>query len=287
MKNFVIALLGLGASFVLPAFGSELPVHCPNDTAKASRILQTLRAEKGRRAGELMAMAALSLEGAGADTYYRTDSVGTLRINLESFTPLTFVENVIALTKAANYPGVSDWRTFGREFENIACRRGENTGFPSVMFHGADWISDNIARGNIVELTENYEGAVANTKSLDEMTRKRADFAALSDSTTFETVRMTEMGFRTHRIPMLKKETIKKKEIREDLRDGDIILLVSNPDGHDIYDMGIVTIEDGAPYFVHVSPYSHTVVKEKDELGRYMNLVTKYFKGYRLLRIKE
>ena len=275
----MVMMAGLAAS------ARELPVHCPEDTVKINSILAALKASGGT-AADRMVLAAEALVGAGLDDYYATDSVAALRINVDSFTPLMFVNNVVALAKASDNPGVVDWHTFAREFEDISTRRGEFTGFPSIMYHSSDWIGDNMARGNIVELTENYPGVVARTKSLDEMTRMRKDFAALADSATFESVRMTEMGFRTHRVPSLKKETIKKKELTADLQNGDIILLVPNRDGIDIYDMGILKIEDGALRFIHLDPRSKQVVKESEDLARYMGLMTKYFQGYRILRLR-
>lgn len=283
MKHTFV-LLGLLLAF-LPC-AAELPRHCGQDEARLAGIVERLKAEKRTR-GENLALAASLLQGAGEDSYYMADSVGTLRVNLDSFSPLMFVNSVIALVKTADNPSGTDIAVFSRQLEDIVCRRGENHGFPSVMFHTSDWIGDNISRGNISELTEDYAGVVARTKSLDEMTRKRSDFAALADSAVFEQVRMTEMGFRTHRIPTLKKETVKKREVLEDLRDGDIILLVPNRDGIDMYDIGFVKMEEGVPHFIHLSPQTHTVVTEKDDLGRYMALVTKYFQGYRILRVKD
>lgn len=271
---------------VILSHSARLSVANDADSRKVNEILEKLQ-NSGMKINERMVMAANELKGAGEDDYYHTDSVGVLRINVSSFTPLMFVNNVIALAKASENNLKVDGQTFARELENISCRRGENNGFPSIMYHTSDWIGDNIARGNITELTENYAGVVARTKSLDEMTRKKNNFAALKDSATFESVRMTEMGFRTHRVPSLKKETIKKKEVIEDLQDGDIIILVPNRDGIDIYDMGIVTMENGLPYFIHLSPQQHSVVKEKEDLSRYMALVTKYFQGYRILRIRD
>lgn len=280
----IILIVALLAAFASSA--SVLPSHCDGDSQKISGILSLLR-ESGANRGDRMVMAAEALAGAGADDYYSADSVASLRLNVDSFTPLMFVNNVIALAKASEHPGLVDVNSFSSELQDIACRRGENKGFPSIMYHSSDWLGDNISRGNLRELTEDYAGMVARTKSLDEMTRRRSDFAALSDSATFETVRMTEMGFRTHRIPTLKKETIKKKEVLEDLRNGDIIILVPNRDGIDIYDMGIISMDNGLPYLIHLSPQTHTVVKEKEDLARYMGLVTKHFQGYRIIRVKD
>lgn len=283
MKRIISAVFLL---LVLVLNARGIPVHCQEDTVKINGILFSL-AQSDNSVGSRVSEAALLLAGAGEDDYYRTDSIGNLRLNVDSFTPLMFVNTAIALAKASQLPGKTDWNVFASELENIACRRGVNSGFPSIMYHSSDWIVDNVSRGNIIELTENYSGMVAHTKSLDDMTRNRNRFAALADSATFENVRMTEMGFRTHRIPALKKETIKKKEIIDDLRDGDIIILVPNQDGIDIYDMGIVKFVDDVPHLIHLSPQSHTVTIENESLERYFALMTKYFKGYRLIRVKE
>lgn len=281
MKKLLL-LCSLFFSFNLIA--GSLPLHCEEESGKVSELIGKLKSAN-IPFGDKLVLAAKSLEGSGVDDYYSRDSLATLRINLESFTPLMFINNVIALVKTAESPGNPDINVFSSQFEDISCRRGENKGFPSIMYHASDWIGDNVARGNVTELTENYAGVVARTKSLDEMTRKREDFAALADSATFETVRMTEMGFRTHRIPSLKKETIKKKEIIEDLENGDIILLVPNRDGIDIYDMGIVSKTEDGVHLIHLSPNDRKIVEEKEDIARYLGLMTKYFQGYRILRV--
>lgn len=270
----------------LIAVSREIPTANQDDIDKINNILEKLQGSR-KTEGEKMVYAALELIGSEEDDYYSVDSIGELRANMQRYSPLMFINTVIALTKAAEFPGKSDWHLFLKELEDVSCRRGENKGFPSIMYHTSDWIGDNISRGKIIELTENYNGVVARTKSLDEMTRKRNNYAALSDSNTFETVRMIEMGFRTHRIPALKKETIKKKEINDDLRNGDIIIFVPNRDGIDMYDIGIVAIENDAPHLIHLSPQTHKIVKEEDDIARYMALMTKYFQGYRILRLKD
>ena len=283
MKRFLLFLL---AAYSFYCFATDPTAHCNEDASKVDEILSRLKSSDLPIEKRIILIAE-EFEGSPQDDYYTTDSVASLRMNIDSFSPLMFVNNVIAIAKASDAPGSPDWNTFWKEFENISCRRGENKGFPSIMYHTSDWIGDNIARGNIIELTENYAGVVDRTKSLDEMTRKRGNYAVLSDSATFETVRMTEMGFRTHRVASLKKETIKKKDLQNDLQDGDIIILVPNRDGIDCYDIGFLKFEDGIPFLIHVSPKTHTVVKEKDDLVRYMSQMTKYFQGYRLLRIKD
>ena len=291
MKIKIPFLLGIIALFSLRAQGVDMHnpnAHCPEDTLKVNQIIRQLQAAASPSLGDRVVEAARALAGAGEDDYYTADSTATLRINVDTFTPLMFVNTAVALAKASQRQGYSDWRNMATALESIALRRGEDQGYPSIMYHTSDWIIDNTNRGNLREITEDYRGGVVDrTKSLDEMTRYRKNFAALADSADFEKVRMTEMGFRTHRIPTLKKETIKKREILDDLQNGDIVILVPSRDGVDWWDIGIVEIKDGEPYLIHLSPAQHQVVEEKESLLKYMPLMTKYFQGYRIVRLKE
>lgn len=261
-------------------------MHCAEDTVRVNALIGDLRQNR-TTLGEEIVYAAESFVGCPADDYYRTDTLADLRINLDSFTPLMLVNNSIALARAARTPGMADWRPFTSELEKIACRKGEDKGFPSIMYHTSDWIGDNSARGNVREFTEDFAGVEVRTKSLDEMTRNRNNYAVLSDSSAFETVRMTEMGFRTHRIPTLKREAIKKKEIVEDLQAGDILILVPYGEGKDFYDLGIITLEQDGPHLIHLSPQTHKVEKEAEPLARYLGPLAKYYQGIRLVRVKD
>lgn len=288
MKRYFLLLLSF-IFFVPAGFAinfSSPPTANSSDTIVAQELVMEL-ASGDMLFGERIVRAAESFIGKPSDDYYMKDSTAVLRINLESATPLMLVNNAIALAKASQSPGNPSWRNFVSSFQDISCRKGEDEGFPSIMYHTSDWINDNSFRGNLKELTENFSGNIDKMKSLDEMTRYRNKFAALHDSLTFEKVRMTEMGFRTHRVPVLKKETIKNKDVQEDLKDGDIIILVPNRDGIDMYDMGIVVIRNDGPHLIHVHPQTNVIEETPDNLMRYFPLMTKYFQGYRIIRPLE
>lgn len=285
-KITVLLFLSMIFTSVMSAQSPSAPaVATPSDTVKAGEIVNSLAAS-GRPLGERITMAASQLVGSGYDDYYTTDSIASLRLNLSEFTPMTFINTVMALAKASAATTRPGWRDVARLQREYSCRRGNDKGFASIMYHSSDWINDNIFRGNVKELTDKYSGVVSRTKSLDEMTRFRNRFAALADSATFEAVRMTEMGFRTHRVPTLKKETVTKREITEDMQEGDILVMVTNRDGFDCYDIGFTTLRDNGPHLIHLSPVSKTVVEEAETLDRYFKLMTKYFQGYRLIRIQ-
>ncbi|MDE5843075.1 MAG: DUF1460 domain-containing protein [Muribaculaceae bacterium] len=268
----------------------EYSFHCEKDTAEVrmfltENIVGGSGATEARRKREAMMMrVAEAFKGRGADKWIYADSLATLRINLDEFTPLSFVNTVLAMGETAQNPR-GGWRSFGEELKKFSCRQGEDAGFGSLMWHVSDWSGDNIYRGNLKELTENYDGARSMTLSLDYLTRNRDEFAALKNPELYEEVRMIEMGFRNHKIPYLPRQAAGNKEILEDMRNGDIIALVNDKSGSDTYAVGVVVIRGDGPHLIHFDPKAGVVVEEAEPLKRYMNKEAKYIKGFRWFRI--
>ena len=285
LKKLIIA----GALVLLGplAASATLPVHCEEDEARSVEILERLAAMRDAPRGMRIAVVAEMLAGAGADSYYYKDSIATLRLNVDTFTPMTFVNTVLALAKTSDAatPSIT---LLEDNLQNLACRRGENAGFPSIMWHSSEWILDNSYRDNLKEITENYQGTRSKLRSLDYLTRHRTEFAALADEQTYEKVKMQEFGFRNHRLPIIPRSYIGRKEIEEDLRDGDILVLVCNADGRDIYQIGFLKKgDDGEIHFIHYDPAQEKVMIEEEPLKRYFNLTQKHFGGFRWIRFLD
>lgn len=277
---------------VLPSFAmkGELARHCDKDAAELADILGALTSgdasgaavsqhEGGRRVAEVAEM----FIGRGADADYKTDSLAGLRLNVDTFTPMSFVNTALAIASASTTRMPSE-AVVEQKLQDYSCRRGENIGFASLMWHSSDWVLDNIYRDNLKELTESYAGARSKIKSLDYMSRHRDEFKALANEETFDKVKMLEWGFRNHRLPMLPKSAIGKKEVAQDMRDGDILILIANNDGEDIYQIGVVKNDEDGAHLIHFDPAKGMVVKEPEPMKRYFNLVSKYFSGFRWLR---
>lgn len=246
-----------------------------------AELLEIVKDEGGL--GKRMVMVAESLAGSGRDEYYTTDSIASLRLNVEAFTPMTFVNTVAAIAlnggdANGNALKVQD------DFVRLSSRMGEDKGFPSIMWHTSDWIADNIYRGNLKELTEIYIEPRSKNKSLDYLSRHREEYAALKDPEVYDKVRMTEMGFRTRRIPYLQRHDIKKKAIDEEIKDGDVIILVPNQDGVDMYEMGVAKREKDGIHLILFSNKQGQVEVTPEPLDRYMNSIAKYISGFRWVR---
>lgn len=288
MKHYTaFSCLILFMCFTIPGFSgfaSTLPFHCEKDSMEIRELIESLSSDPKSKRGDRILKAAESLYGKGADDSLTTDSLAGLRLNVDTFTPMSFVNTCIALAVASDTPGAS-WRTYSDKLKNFSCRKGENDGFVSLFYHTSDWIGDNIYRGNFTELTDRFQGARSKTMSLDYLTANRERFPALANPDAYDRVRMQEFGFRSHKVPFLPKQAISSKDVLEDLRDGDIVILISDKDRSDFFKFGIVKLEADGPHLIHFDEKQGKVVKESEPMKRYFNLMTKYFSGFRIVRV--
>ncbi len=279
MKKFIniISILILSS---LCAHAATVRHSCALDSLKGEELMTIAENTVGSHGDKIIAVAN-QLIGSPKGFDCENDSIGTSKLNFQNFTKSSFINSVLAVVKAteAPHPG---FHALEESWISLTRRRGEDNGFPSKLIYGADWIVDNIYRGNIKEMTELVSDGSFKTKSLDYVTRNRDKFPALKDSLAYDMMRMVEMGYKSHKIPHLKKQTLGKKDISGRLENGDIIMLLSPQIDFDVYDIGFIELRDGEPYFIHVTDQG--VVKEPDPLQRFFKLNNQFFYGYRILR---
>ncbi len=119
------------------------------------------------------------------------------------------------------------------------------------------------------------------------MTRHPDEYPALKNPAVLDKVRMAEMGYRSHRIPHLKKQSAGNKSLHELMNDGDIIMMLSNDVDFDLYDVGFVELVDGVPHLIHVTHDTGLVTVDPYPLQRLFKLENQHFYGYRWLRPQE
>ena len=260
-------------------------VHCEEDSLKVMEIISDV-SQKGGSLGERIVVAAPSLEGIPFAEASDNDSVATIMVNLHGLDRFEFLNNVIAIAKTSEKidPTFRDYVGF---YESLSRRKGEDTGFSSRLFYGADWIVDNVFRGNVKEMTEYLTGGGFKTKTFDYISRHSDEFPAMKDSATVEKIKMVEMGYRSHRIPHLKKQSAGNKSLHELMHDGDIIFMLAPEMDYDIYDIGIVEMKDGVPYLTHLPVNPGSVTSDPYPMARLFKLDNQHFYGYRWLRATE
>ncbi len=264
---------------------AAMRIHCSEDTVKVSRILEQLQTVQPKLGDRIVAAAEQLVDTPWA-TSADNDSIGTIVVNLHGFDRMGFVNTALALAKASLHH-VPVERQYELAYENYSRRKGEDDGFASQLFYGADWVVDNIYRGNLKDMTEYFGGGGFKAKTLDYMSRHEDEFPAMKSQEVKDKVQMIEMGYRSHRIPHLKKQSAGNKEIREMLADGDIIIMLSNEMDYDVYDIGIVKMKDGDPYLIHISHDTGKVEEDPYPMARLFKLESQHFYGYRWLRPEE
>ena len=259
--------------------------HCSADTSKVMGLVREFYSPGGDP-GEIAGKIAEALKETPYEEVVMNDSVGHILVKADGFDNITFLDMVSAIARLATSPGHKRINEFERELENISYRRGEDNGFPSKMIYISDWIVDNKARNNVKEITENYSDQFR-TKSLEKVSRNRDLYAALKDSSCYEGQKMVEMGFRTHKVPHLKREQASRKEITDEMRDGDIVVMLTSDPMTDALETGFVREREDGFHFIHPSVEAGKVVEEDEPLDRYIKRNAKRIYGWRWVRLSK
>lgn len=262
---------------------SKARYHCEADTAKVMRLVRE-NFSPGEDPGGKTGIVAEAFLGVPYEEVTMNDSAGNVNIRVDAFDNITFLDEVVALARLSTSPGHKRITELEKELENVSCRRGEDNGFSGKLLYFSDWAVDNKSRNNVKELTENYSDQFR-TKSLEKISRNRDSYAALRDSAVYEEQRMVEMGFRTHKVPHLKREQAAHKDVIAEMKDGDIIVLLTADPSTDALEIGFVRERADGFHFIHPSKEKGEVVEEKDTLDRYIKRNAKRTYGWRWLRL--
>lgn len=208
-----------------------------------------------------------------------------LSINVDEVDCTTFVEMVLALAYTVG-EGRNSWIDFIHNLERIRYRNGQLNGYGSRLHYISDWIIDNSHRGNIKEVSNIFPYHSYQIKSLDFMSRNREKYVALKDSAEFERIKNTEIGYRNHRFPYIKKENLRKKEVQSTFKEGDVVALTTNIDGLDVSHLGIITIINNMPHLLHASSTKGKVTIENKPLHETL-AKSRRNTGIRVIRLNQ
>lgn len=283
MNQFTKIFSILSAVLVFGFFSAHGGVryHCPEDSARVMGLVNTAKTQDNF--GDKIVAAAKAMQGIPLGKAADNDSIGTMVIRLDSLNQREFIYMALATAKTAEL-SVPTIRDFERNLESVSRRKGIDEGFPSQFLYGADWIVDNVYRGNLKEMTEYLDGGSYRTKTLDYVSRHPEQFPALADPEVADKIKVMEFGYRSHRIPHLKKQSIGNKIMKDLLQNGDIIIMSPMDPDFDIYDIGIVSFEKGEPTMIHISRETGEVTLDPYPLPRLFKIEGQFFYGYRWLR---
>lgn len=288
MKHIFTSILAFSLALIASAQVSSMPqVRFHNekeDTARITAILMDAEQQRLKSPGELVAYIGHIFIGTPYVGHTLEGEPELITVNVDELDCTTFVETVAALALTVSERRAS-WRDFVYNLERLRYRSGKLNGYPSRLHYNSDWAVDNIYRGNIKDVTTLLPRYSTVAKTLDFMTENADKYPALADSANLARMKDVELGFRLHKVPYIKTVDLSNKMIKDELRDGDIVALITKTKNLDASHMGIVVKKDGEPHLLHAS-YSNgkveiSAVTLADFMKRNHNLL-----GIRVFRLQ-
>ncbi len=264
---------------------SKFRFHCEKDTAEIEYILTTLSKLKDQPLNEIILEAAKHLEGRPYVGQTLEGDEERLVINVDGLDCVTFVENCFALAKTAE-AGSTSWRDHARNLEKLRYRNGQQQNFDSRLHYTSDWISDNIMRDNLTDVTTSIPDYKKIRKTLNFMTTHRDLYPALSVDSVFRGCKKAEESLRDITIPYISRYDAANPEVAEILETSDMISFVSNVEGLDSSHVALLRMVDGKPYMIHASMKKGKVVFETTPLHDYFRTSNRSAPGFRVVRLK-
>lgn len=197
----------------------------------------------------------------------------------------TFVELVTAIALSTKEASPS-FATVCRNLERIRYRKGKRDGYASRLHYISWWIADNTTLGILEEVTSNT-GHKRQELSLDFMSTHPESYTMLRNDTAMQArIAMLEKPFQGIDVPYIPKELLNGGKECMDIKDGDIIALVTTIDGLDVSHLGFASWKDDMLHLLHASSAKGEVIKDSSTLFDYQKSKSKQT-GIRVIRIQD
>ncbi len=218
----------------------QMRFHCGSDTIAINELLNKGYASGLKDPNELVAFYAQQLLGTPYVAHTLEGDTEMLTINIHQLDCTTFIETLYALSRTT-MTGRYSWRDYASHLENLRYRNGEMSDYSSRLHYISEWIVNNHSRGNLVEVTPDIPTADYLVKNINFMSTHKDSYTSLkNDAEMVEKIKGFEAGYRNHRMPYIKKQWLKNKDVKAALKTGDFVGLVTNAQGLDISHLGII-----------------------------------------------
>ena len=177
-------------------------------------------------------------------------------INLRELDCVTFIENMLALTRFIRHDGVAALADrpaaearYARYLEDIRYRGGHLDGYTSRLHYFSEWLSDNAQRGRL-ELLARKLGGVQDMEPLSFMSTHPAAYRQMADSGVAEAIRAMEQRLNAGAARWYIPED-RIASVAAQIQDGDLIAATSTLSGLDVAHTGIALWKDGQLHLLH------------------------------------
>ena len=202
-----------------------------------------------------------TLEGAGAET---------CRIDLEGLDCVTFFEVSLDIARMLKLGGT----TMDELIEEVTFTRyrgGDLNGYASRLHYTAEWISDNVTKGVVTDITPELGGEPLSV-DVHFMSKNPKYYAKLkNDPDMVQRIAAIEQAVNSIPRTFIPKDRIGSVEDR--LRSGDIIAVATSKAGLDYAHTGMILRTEGQSRFFHAST-THKKVVIDAPVSAYVNSVS-------------
>jgi hypothetical protein len=191
-----------------------------------------------------------------------------LVVNLRELDCTTFVENCLAIARTIKN-GKPDFENYATELEKIRYRHGQLNGYGSRLHYFSEWIIDNAAKSIIEDITNKIGGSTY-TVALSFMSTHPDLYPQLkANPSLVKEIRQVETKVSATRFYFIPKEKV--AEYENQIKDGDIVALVTKITGLDVSHTGLLFNNEGRVYLLHASSTGGKVESSKVPLIDYLN----------------
>lgn len=192
-------------------------------------------------------------------------------VNLQELDCVTFVENVLALSRLIRVTDSSilDSQTRLQEvyrglLQEIRYRGGKSDGYPSRLHYFSEWLQDNERKGLVRELTADL-GGEENPEAVDFMSNHPDAYRQLADPFNLEAIRRIEETLSAGIRYRISEEDV--TAAAPGIKNGDIIAATSTVDGLDVAHTGLAVWQGGALHLLHAPLVGEAVQVSRQPLA--------------------
>ena len=208
----------------------------------------------------------------------------TLIVRTDSLDCTTFVETVLALYVSSEKV-TPEYKDYSDALTNVRYRSGIISGYSSRLHYFSDWVSDNMQKGIVCEITENNEHE-QRCLSLNYMTEHSDLYRKLKDNDLLVSeMRCNEKKWKNYKMPYIPKRLLNLQDTDIIIREGDILALTTSIPGLDVVHLGFAVWVDGRLHLLHASSTHGRVLLDPSPLYDYLKNKKKHT-GVRVIRVK-
>jgi hypothetical protein len=257
--------------FLILTFAAAPPADRPTDTTAAHRVFTSASQNRlnTRPIGSIISEIGRSLIGSPYEAgTLDTRDTEVCVANLKTFDCVTFIENVLALSRCVK-AGRTSYADYLSELTRIRYRGGICSGYVSRLHYFSSWIEDNSAKHIVADVT-GEAGGIPVLKTIRFMTSHRNRYPRLADETSYREIGRIEDSLSGHPRRILPAAAVARRDTS--IREGDIIAVATSIEGLDVSHTGFAVRDgNGKIHLLHAPDVGKTVTIMSETLAEYLS----------------